>query len=301
QVWNVNKRFFLAGSLLTLEAWLRRTKLENKPENSLIVNFSQCFLENAQVYYAQGPMTMALDDMRPEMQTYQRLIYKLARWHFVRRDKKFVEKLAEKSKIMIANSSFCASMYRRWGVEAKKVIYPPLDCAVFKPSNSTPTSDYVLTYAGKETKYSVLKRIAESGVKVKVFGSKVSCPKSLLQQSNIEFLGKITDEELVNAYSNALFTIFSFTHEPFGYIPVESMACGTPVLTYNRQGPAESVIDGETGWLVETDEQIISTAAELWRKGYPSNIRESCRKRAMLFDVETISKEWLEVIEEFVS
>ncbi|MEM4704595.1 MAG: hypothetical protein QXJ02_05965, partial [Candidatus Bathyarchaeia archaeon] len=179
QVWNVNKRFFLAGSLLTLEAWLRRTKLENKPENSLIVNFSQCFLENAQVYYAQGPMTMALDDMRPEMETYQRLVYKLARWHFVRRDKKFVEKLAEKSKIMIANSSFCASMYRRWGVEAKKVIYPPLDCAVFKPSNSTPTSDYVLTYAGKETKYSVLKRIAESGVKVKVFGSKVSCPKSL--------------------------------------------------------------------------------------------------------------------------
>jgi len=44
-------------------------------------------------------------------------------------------------------------------------------------------------------------------------------------------------EELIDLYSNALFTLFTFTHELFGYVLVESMACGTSVLTYNRQGP----------------------------------------------------------------
>ena len=42
--------------------------------------------------------------------------------------------------------------------------------------------------------------------------------------------------------------------EAFGNVAIEAMACGVPVIAYRRGGPAEIVIDGETGFLVEPDD-----------------------------------------------
>ena len=39
--------------------------------------------------------------------------------------------------------------------------------------------------------------------------------------------------------------------EPFGYSVVEAMACGTPVIAFNRGSMPELIVDGETGFLVD--------------------------------------------------
>jgi glycosyltransferase involved in cell wall biosynthesis len=39
--------------------------------------------------------------------------------------------------------------------------------------------------------------------------------------------------------------------EDFGIVPVEAQACGCPVVALNEGGTTETVIDGETGILVE--------------------------------------------------
>lgn len=296
---DLHKHFFFSGSLRTMEAWLRKTNLELDDQASIVVNFSQCFVADADVYYAQGPMTEALDDMRHEMKKSYRLVYRMMRGFFAKRDRAFVRKLVRQSKLLVANSNFCASMYEDWGFRVDKVIYPPLDCMLFKPSTHNPSADYVLAYAGKETKYSVLERISDSGIKVKVFGSKAPSLGSLPKRANVEFLGKVSDEHLAVLYSNALFTLSVFTHEPFGYVPIESMACGTPVLTYGVQGPSESVIDGKTGWFVIDDRQLVDVATKIWRTGYPSGVREDCRNRALDFDAKTIAEQWLELIRSF--
>ncbi|GAA2634294.1 glycosyltransferase [Paractinoplanes durhamensis] len=41
-------------------------------------------------------------------------------------------------------------------------------------------------------------------------------------------------------------------HEDFGIIPVEAQACGTPVLGLRRGGLLETVVDGETGFLLDS-------------------------------------------------
>ena len=41
--------------------------------------------------------------------------------------------------------------------------------------------------------------------------------------------------------------------EAFGNVAIEALACGVPVISYTRGGPAEIVSDGETGFLVEPD------------------------------------------------
>jgi len=255
KVLNLGKRLVLSGSLLTFEAWLKKINFRPDENDYLLVNFSQCFLAESDVYYAQGPITRALDDMYPD------------------------------------------SNYEDWGIEVDDIIYPPLDCDKFRSITSRPSGDYVLTYVGKEAKYSVIKPIADAGVKIKAFGFKAPyIPSYMTRHPNIEFLGKVSDEELVDLYSNALYTLFTFTTEPFGYIPVESMACGTPVLTYNSQGPSESVVDGSTGWLADSDNDLIDIALKIWENGYPLRIRREARERSLLFDTKNIVKEWIRIL-----
>ncbi len=64
-------------------------------------------------------------------------------------------------------------------------------------------------------------------------------------------------------------------HEDFGIIPVEAQACGTPVLGLRRGGLLETVVDGETGFLVDSREPG-PYAAALRRLGElsPHRIRE---------------------------
>jgi len=121
--------------------------------------------------------------------------------------------------------------------------------------------------------------------------------KEVIEHPNIEFLGRLSSSELVDAYSNALFTLFPFTHEPFGYVPLESMACGTPALTYNFQGPSEYVIDGHTGWLTRSDNELVQKGAELWKNGYTPSMRSACVKEAIKYDTKFYIKKWLKVLD----
>lgn len=64
--------------------------------------------------------------------------------------------------------------------------------------------------------------------------------------------------------------------EQFGQVLVEGMACGLPAIAVDNHGPAEIVAHGETGWLVEPDDeeglaealiQAVSDEAERARRG----------------------------------
>ena len=58
-------------------------------------------------------------------------------------------------------------------------------------------------------------------------------------------------ERLRELYWGAKALLFP-VHEDFGMIPVEAQACGTPVVGLRRGGLLETVVEGETGFLVDT-------------------------------------------------
>jgi len=309
QVKSLGSNFNIIHSYPIVEAWAKSLlksenmfHLDDLGDNEIVINTSSCIKVKSHLYYAQGPITRALDDMLLEMPARYKYIYRLIAPVLRYLEKKTVRDYAYLSNSVIANSKFCSSMYKELDVEIDGVIPPPLDRTLFKPNTLEPSQDYVLTYFGvynKETKFAVIKHVADTGVAIKAFGYKASgIPVYIARHPNIQFLGAVSNEELVNLYSNALYVLFTFAHEPFGYIPIESMACGTPVLTYNRQGPSESVINGSTGWLVNSDKELMDLASRIWKDGYPQKMRKNCIKRASLFDVKKISEKWLKLFRE---
>lgn len=292
----------LGSSLVWLEAWAREAFLKLNSRHIIngpyVLNFSQVISAPSLVWYLQGPPSIALDDVEKEMPIGFRVAYNILKNFIKYADEKLVSRMGEISQFIIANSKYCAEMYSSFGVKSNDLIYPPIDCKIFQPSTANPASDYVLTYFGKETKVSVIKKAANMGIRFKAFGAKMEfLDKTVIGHPNIEVLGRLSPSELVDAYSNALFTLFPFTHEPFGYVPLESMACGTPALTHNLQGPSEYVVDGYTGWLARSDDALVQKAVKLWKEGYPSCMRGNGVKEAVKFDKKVYLEKWLKVLD----
>ena len=68
----------------------------------------------------------------------------------------------------------------------------------------------------------------------------------------IEYLGEVNHGEKVELLQNARLTLFPIEwEEPFGLVPIESMACGTPVLATALRRRARGDRDGVGGIIVD--------------------------------------------------
>jgi D-inositol-3-phosphate glycosyltransferase len=81
----------------------------------------------------------------------------------------------------------------------------------------------------------------------------VELHKDLNLEDQVEFVGSKPQEMLPLYYSAADVTIMPSHYESFGLVAVESMASGTPVIASNVGGLQFTVVDGETGYLVEQE------------------------------------------------
>lgn len=68
---------------------------------------------------------------------------------------------------------------------------------------------------------------------------------------DLQVLVNVTDERLVELYNQAALVAYAPHHEPFGLVPLEAMACGTPVVAVREGGVVETVVHEKTGLLVE--------------------------------------------------
>ena len=74
--------------------------------------------------------------------------------------------------------------------------------------------------------------------------------------NRIVFTGMLTQSEMAEAYSGAVATLVpSVWAEPFGYVAVESMACGTPVVITSNSGAAE-LVDDTVGQTVPRQDHV---------------------------------------------
>jgi glycosyltransferase involved in cell wall biosynthesis len=74
----------------------------------------------------------------------------------------------------------------------------------------------------------------------------------LLSQAHVEFVGEIDEKQKPEFLSGAKALLFPIDwSEPFGLVMIEAMACGTPVIAFNRGSVPEVIEPGLTGFIVE--------------------------------------------------
>ena len=83
------------------------------------------------------------------------------------------------------------------------------------------------------------------------------------RDSRIEFLGRISDEEMIECYANALAVPFVPYREDFGFVATEAFHSGKPVITCRDSGePARLTARFNAGIVCDPTPESIGTAIE---------------------------------------
>jgi glycosyltransferase involved in cell wall biosynthesis len=100
----------------------------------------------------------------------------------------------------------------------------------------------------------------------------------------VSFETQPSQERLRELYRRCRALVFPSLNEDFGMVPLEAMACGAPVIAVDAGGPRETVVRGETGWLVApTAEAFADAMGAAMRNERPDQIRRAARARASAY------------------
>jgi glycosyltransferase involved in cell wall biosynthesis len=119
--------------------------------------------------------------------------------------------------------------------------------------------------------------------------------KPKIDDKTVIFEGQVSQERKLELFSNAKAMLFPIRwEEPFGLVMVEAMACGTPVIAFGRGSVPEVIKDGETGFIVDTMEEMIEAVGKLDQID-PERCREHVEQN---FSPKQMADGYLEVFEE---
>jgi glycosyltransferase involved in cell wall biosynthesis len=115
----------------------------------------------------------------------------------------------------------------------------------------------------------------------------------LLSRPNAEFIGEINDAQKAGFLSGARALLFPIDwSEPFGLVMIEAMACGTPVIAFNRGSVPEVIAHGATGYIVDDVPAAVDAVARLDALSRRTEIRAAFLRR---FTSMTMARHYMNI------
>jgi glycosyltransferase involved in cell wall biosynthesis len=198
-----------------------------------------------------------------------------------------------------------------------RVIYNGVDSARLTPNPAERSPTPLFVYLGRLKKYKrvdmVIRAFAALNIPsacLEIAGSgdyRASLEglvNSLQLTNRVKFLGFISEEEKVHLLRRAWASTLASPKEGWGISNLEAAACGTPVIAANSPGIRESVIDGETGFLVpQGDVEAMAAAMRgiVESRNLVDVLGNAGRRFAEAFTWERSAKETLAHLEEVVA
>jgi len=217
---------------------------------------------------------------------------------------------SERPDEILAISETVSDRIEKYYQRKSEVIYPPVNTrkftipacrqAGFNLQFSNIKEKYFLVVS-RLVKYKKVDLAIEAfnalGWKLKIVGIGRGMSRlKKMAKKNIEFLGQLTDKELLSYYQNCQAVIFC-QEEDFGIVPLEAQACGKPVIAFEKGGAKETVIEGKTGLFFE--KQTRSSLVEALKRFKPGNFKsKDCRKQVEKFSQEKFIKKFKKKVEE---
>jgi glycosyltransferase involved in cell wall biosynthesis len=116
--------------------------------------------------------------------------------------------------------------------------------------------------------------------------------RPMLADADVELIGEINEAQKPEFLSGALALLMPIDWpEPFGLVMIEAMACGTPVIAFNRGSVPEVIEEGVTGFIVEDEPEAITAVGRV-----PALSRAAVRKRfEARFTARRMAQDYLRV------
>ncbi|TEA08988.1 glycosyltransferase [Mycobacteroides salmoniphilum] len=193
---------------------------------------------------------------------------------------------------VIANSHAVAERIREWWGLPSTVISPPVRIDRFSPDPSIPREDFYLC-AGRLVPYKradlAIRAAQRANCRLVVLGEgRFRDHLEAIAGPETTFLGAASDEVLLDMYRRCRALLMPGV-EDFGIVPVEAMACGTPVLALGAGGALDTVDPGVTGEHVQAgpDDAVMAQLAALMRDFNPADYNtDAIRAQACGFSPE---------------
>lgn len=195
---------------------------------------------------------------------------------------------------VVANSYHTReALIKTYGVFAD-VIYPGVDMSRFPPGLPATVRENAVLSVGILAPFKghrfVLKAISRIPKTVRpelrvifnreLFGER-GCLENLAVKLDVklDFKEDIPEDEIVNEYCRCKVVALAQVVEPFGLVPLEAMACGTPVVAVKEGGFRETVADGLVGRLVDRNVEKFGVALKdmLTDDGLWNDMSAACR------------------------
>ncbi|MBU2577765.1 glycosyltransferase [Patescibacteria group bacterium] len=184
------------------------------------------------------------------------------------------------------------------------VIYPPVDTGKFGTMRNelrTMEGNKYFLVVSRLVKYKrvdlVVRAFNKLSYRLKIVGtgSEMNNLRKIAGE-NVEFLGQLTDAELLSYYQNCQAVIFP-QEEDFGIVPLEAQASGRPVIAYRAGGATETIVEKETGLFFNSqkEESLIEMIKEFKEEEFN---KENCFSQALRFREERFLEEFNNYIEE---
>ncbi len=212
---------------------------------------------------------------------------------------------ADRVDLFIANSQTVQDRIAKYYRRVSVVIYPPVETEKFSLadlSHQASADRYFLAgcrlapYKRIDLAIEAFKLLGPD-YRLKIFGDGVDLArlkKIAAGAANIEFLGRVSEEEKAHLYQMAQ-AFINPQEEDFGITMVESMASGRPVIAYRKGGATETVSEGKTGlFFDEPTAGALAAAVKNFSK-YDFDPR-AIREQAEKFSVANFKKQILDFI-----
>jgi glycosyltransferase involved in cell wall biosynthesis len=122
--------------------------------------------------------------------------------------------------------------------------------------------------------------------------------KPLMSLPFVDYIGEIADAQKSEFLSGAIALLAPIDWpEPFGLVMIEAMACGTPVIAFNRGSVPEVIDEGVTGFVVEDETSAVAAVSQilnLSRAGVRQRFEERFTARRMATDYLEVYRELAE-------